>query len=85
MHSPSLKNENSAVPETFNPSRGQFLSTLRELATFDNLLYAYKCAVKHKKHRTKVFKYADNLGRNFVEPQKKNIGRYIFPETVLQF
>lgn len=85
MHSPSLKNENSAVPETFNPSRGQFLSTLRELATFDNLLYAYQCAVKHKKHRTKVFKYADNLGENLLKLQRRILDGTYSPKPCYNF
>lgn len=85
MHSPSLKNENTAVPETFNPSRGQFLSTLKELATFDNLLYAYHCAIKGKKTRLKVFKYADNLGENLLKLQKRILNGTYSPKPCYTF
>lgn len=77
MRTPSSTDEKLADLGTVKSSRGQFPLMVEELMTLTNLIHAHRCATVGKKHRARVFRYADDLGENLLRLQRAVIeGNY---------
>lgn len=85
MRTPSSTDEKLADLGTVKSSRGQFPYTVAELATLTNLIHAHHCAVTGKKHRNRVFRYADDLGENLLRLQQALIDGSYKPQPCHEF
>lgn len=74
-----------AEVKTANYSRPQFTTTLEELVTEDNLMYAYKQASKGKQSRTGVYHFTDELGQNLMELQDELLKMTYIPYPCRKF
>ena len=85
MRTPSSIDEKLADLGTAYSSRGQFPYTLEEVATLTNFIYAHHCATVGKKHRARVFRYADDLGENLLKLQQAVLAGTYKPKPCSDF